>query len=160
MDVGPRTSGKERQAYRQTVALLQARLYNRAAPLATQRWGIDRFQRGKDMGDALVDAWVDDDESNVTLGSKPKPVREWTVDDVAGLFVACGFRSAARVALECLIDGKAMLELADEDIMESVENEGPGLKRLQVRRVRSELLSAVCNRRLEKTNERCSGAFS
>ena len=98
----------------------------------------DRFQNGRDMNNAYLDAWA---SQSSEISSKSKPIKDWTVDDVVKLFKTCNFEHVTGVVRECSIDGKTLLELTDEELMESVENGGLGLKKLQIKRIRQELRS-------------------
>ena len=97
----------------------------------------DRYQNGKDMNSAYADAWERVQSSAVS--TKSKPIKEWNVDDVVALFKTCNFEQAVKVVTENSIDGKTLLDLTDEDLMDSVENGGLGLKKLQIKRFRQEL---------------------
>ena len=102
----------------------------------------DRFDSAREMFDALKDVWQSSTEeanADVPSNEKLKSIKEWTVDEVVLLFKKCNFDHVISVILEDQIDGKTLLSLSDDDLMESVSNGGIGLRRLQVKRLRSEI---------------------
>ena len=63
----------------------------------------------------------------------------WAVADVSGLLRSCNLVKTADAVDDNSVDGKTLLDLTQDDLLASVEDGGLGLKRLQLRRLQTEL---------------------
>ena len=99
----------------------------------------DRFNDAEEMHCALKDAFSVVPAAPATLRVEPgnfkgKPVRDWTVDEVCCLFRECKFDHAIPGIKENGIDGKTLLDLADDEFSCELK-----LKPLQIKRIRKEI---------------------